>query len=169
MSKATLSVVMSSYNYGSYIGAALEAILSQSFRPSEVIIVDDASTDNSIEVIDQFIRRDPVVKLVRNEKNMGVFFTGNLGISLATGDYLYGAAADDKVLPSFFEKSITLLEQHPQAGLCSTDMAYIDRQGHRTGEYHAADFNHAAGLSPSSYEPRAARAAPAPTTAACRE
>jgi len=149
MRDAALSVVMSSYNYGSYIGDALDAILSQSFRPYEVIIVDDASTDNSAEVINEFVRRDPIVKLVRNERNMGVHFVTERGISLATGDYIYGAAADDRILPTFFEKSIDLLEQYPQAGLCSSDMAYIDVQGNRTGEYRAADIAQASFLSPS--------------------
>jgi len=51
----TLSVMMTNYNYGRYIAEALEAILTQSFQPKEVILVDDASTDNSIEVINEFL------------------------------------------------------------------------------------------------------------------
>lgn len=140
---------MSSYNYGSYIGDALEAILSQSFRPLEVIVVDDASTDNSVEIINEFARRDPIVKLVRNEQNMGVHYVGQLGINLATGEYLYGAAADDRILPGFFEKSMKLLAQYPEAGLCSTDMGHLDGQGNFIGEYRAGVVDRAAFLAPS--------------------
>jgi glycosyltransferase involved in cell wall biosynthesis len=148
MSKPTLSVIMSSYNYGQYIGEALEAIVSQSLRPFEVIVLDDASTDNSVEIIKEFARRDPIVKLVRNEQNLGVLEVMKLGISLATGEYLYGAAADDRVLPGFFEKSVNLLAQYQQAGLCSTDMGLFDEQGNITGEYRAAKIAESSFLSP---------------------
>src|SRR5205807_3755404 len=149
MKMGTLSVVMSSYNYGSYIGDALEAILSQSFRPMEVIVVDDASTDDSADVVNQFARRDPIIKLVRNERNMGVHYVAEKGINLACGEYLYGAAADDRILPGFFEKSMRLLEQYPEAGLCSTDIGYINAQGHIVGEYRAGVVDQTSFLSPS--------------------
>jgi glycosyltransferase involved in cell wall biosynthesis len=148
MSKATLSVVMSSYNYGQYIGEALEAIVGQSLRPFEVIVLDDASTDNSVEIINEFVRRDPIVKLVRHERNLGVLEVMKVGISLATGEYLYGAAADDRILPRFFEKSVSLLEQYPQAGLCSADMGCLDKDGNDIGEYRAGVVEQASFLSP---------------------
>src|SRR4051812_21669960 len=122
MSRSSLSVVMPNYNHSHYIGEALEAILGQTFRPMEVIVVDDASTDNSVEVIEQFVRRDSAVRLLRNEQNSGPVPTVNLGLKQASGDYVYTMAADDKILPTFFEKSMNLLAQYPQAGLCSADM-----------------------------------------------
>jgi glycosyltransferase involved in cell wall biosynthesis len=126
MRNPTLSVIMSNYNHAKYIGEALEAILSQSFRPIEVIVIDDASTDNSVEIIEQFVKRDPIVHLIRNEKNMGVVYNANKLLELAKGDYVYFAAADDKILPGFFEKSMNLLMQYPQAGLCCSDPVYFD-------------------------------------------
>jgi glycosyltransferase involved in cell wall biosynthesis len=112
---------MCSYNYGHFIGEALEAILSQSYRPTEVIVVDDASTDNSVDVIREFARRDTNVRLFRNERNMGVVFTANKGFGYASGEYVYFASADDRILPGFFEKSMNLLTRYPQAGLCCSD------------------------------------------------
>ena len=129
MEKHTLSVVVPNYNHAHYIGEALEAVLSQSFRPLEVIVVDDASTDNSIEVIEAFTRRDSIIRLLRNERNMGVIFTGHRGLEHTSGDYVYFAAADDKVLPGLFEKCMNLLSQYPQAGLCSSNAMIIDEQG----------------------------------------
>jgi len=117
----SLSVIISNYNHAQYITNALEAILSQSYRPLEVIIIDDASVDNSVEVIQQFVERDPRVRLIRNERNMGNIYNVNKFIQFTQGDYIYAAASDDMVLPGFFEKSMSLLEQYPQAGLCSTD------------------------------------------------
>ena len=126
MRNIALSVIMPNYNYAHYIGEALEAILSQSFRPREVIVVDDGSTDDSVAVIEQFARRDSVVHLLRNGQNMGVVFAANRGLEHATGDYVYFAAADDKVLPGLFKKSMELLSQYPQAGLCCSDYFYME-------------------------------------------
>ncbi|MEE9605051.1 MAG: glycosyltransferase family 2 protein [Candidatus Scalindua sp.] len=74
MRKNTLSVVMPNYNYSQHVGETLEAILDQSFRPLEVIVVDDGSTDNSIEIIESISKRDPIVRLLKNEQNMGCLF-----------------------------------------------------------------------------------------------
>jgi glycosyltransferase involved in cell wall biosynthesis len=117
----TLSVIMPNYNHGQLIGTALEAILNQSFKPLEVIVIDDASTDNSVDVIQEFARRDTNVRLFRNERNMGVVFTANKGFGYASGEYVYFASADDRILPGFFEKSMNLLTRYPQAGLCCSN------------------------------------------------
>ncbi|MEW6419823.1 MAG: glycosyltransferase [Nitrospirota bacterium] len=126
MSKPTLSVIMPNYNHAHYIREALEAILSQSYRPLEVIVVDDASTDNSVEIIEQFVKRGPIVRLIKNEKNMGAVHTAQKLLNFARGGYIYGASADDKILPGFFEKSMNLLSQYPQAGLCCSDPVFFD-------------------------------------------
>lgn len=117
-----LSVIMPNYNHAHYIGEALEAILGQSFKPSEVIVVDDASTDDSVNVIEKFVKRDPTVRLFKNEYNMGVLSSLNRGLQYASGDYIYFTAADDKVLPGLFAKSIEMLELYPQSGLCCSDI-----------------------------------------------
>lgn len=130
---ATLSVVISNYNHSKYLPEALQAILGQSRRPVEVIVIDDCSTDNSVEVIEDFARRDPIVRLFRNERNKGVIFSTNRGLSLATGDYIYFGAADDRICPGLFEKSMGLLAEHPQAGLCSALLQLIGPDGEDKG------------------------------------
>ena len=122
MSKPTLSVIIANYNHASHIGKALDAILSQSFLPAEVIVVDDGSTDNSVEVIDEFRKMYNIITLARNDKNRGVTFSNGRGLESASGDYVYFASSDDMVLPGFFEKSMELLSQYPQAGLCHTEL-----------------------------------------------
>lgn len=104
----------------------MEAILSQSLRPDEIIVVDDGSTDNSVEIIEKYVNRDPIVRLLRNDKNMGVVFTTNRGIKNACGDYIFLNAADDKAFPGLFEKSMNLLARYPQAGLCYADFIVLD-------------------------------------------
>ncbi|MBC8236201.1 glycosyltransferase family 2 protein [bacterium] len=134
MGNGTLSVTMPNYNHAHYIGEAIESILSQSFRPLEVIVVDDGSTDNSVAIIEQFARRDPTVRLLQNEQNMGSIFSVNRALEHASGDYVCFQSADDKVLPGFFEKSMRLLGQYPQAGICSSRVLLINEQGREVGE-----------------------------------
>lgn len=122
----SLSVIMFNYNHAKLIGEALEAIFSQSYRPVEVIVTDDASTDNSLRIIEYFVRQNPVVRLIKREKNMGAAYNIKTFHELPMGDYVYSAAADDRILLNFFEKSMTLLSRYPQAGLCCSDPIFFD-------------------------------------------
>ena len=133
MNQGTLSVIISNYNHAHYITEALEAILTQSCRPLEVIIIDDGSTDDSVEVIQGIALRDPIVHLYLNEQNQGIWYSANRGLSLAIGEYVYFAAADDRICPGFFEKSMGLLTQYPQAGLCSALLQLMGGHGEDKG------------------------------------
>lgn len=130
-----LSVIMPNYNHARFLPESLEAILLQTVRPMEIIIIDDASTDNSPDIINAYAQKEPCIRFIRNEKNMGTLYNATRLLKLATGDYLYGAAADDKIMPGFFEKSMKLLEQNPQAGLCSTLSVSIDEMGKCKGVF----------------------------------
>lgn len=133
MNRGALSVIVCNYNHAHFLPEALQSILDQSYRPLEVIVIDDASTDNSVEVIEAFVRTDPIVRLYRNERNQGAFAAANQGLHLATGDYVYWGAADDRVLPGFFEKSMDMLAQYPQAGVCSALLQLISEEGEDKG------------------------------------
>ena len=124
--QSTLSVIIPNYNHAHYISEQLQAILEQSFRPIEVIVIDDGSTDNSVEVIKSFAQQDPIVRLFCNQQNKGVVFSLNRGLELASGDYIYCCSADDRVLPCLFMKSMSLLAQYPEAGLCCSHPAFLD-------------------------------------------
>jgi len=110
------SVVVPNYNHAQYLPRCLDALLHQTVPPHEVIVIDDASKDNSLEVLEAYARQHPLLKVVRNEQNQGVCFTLNRGLALATGDYVCFPAADDEVLPCLFENLLPLLAQHPNAG-----------------------------------------------------
>ena len=116
----SLSAIVPNYNHGKFLDKSIPAILHQSVPPAEIIVLDDASTDNSVEVIQRLAAQYPLIRLVRNEKNLGVMPNLNKGLELARSDYIYIGSADDEVQPGLFEKSLPLLAKHPQAAFsCS--------------------------------------------------
>jgi Glycosyl transferase family 2/HEAT repeats len=126
MKPQTLSVVMPNYNHGHFLGQSLGAILEQTFRPLEVIVVDDGSTDDSVKTVSRLAARHANLRLLRNERNRGVCDSIQRGIEACSGDYVYCTSADDLVLPGFFEKSMNLLARHPEAGLCCAHCSTLD-------------------------------------------
>ncbi|MCS6852488.1 MAG: glycosyltransferase family 2 protein [Gemmataceae bacterium] len=121
-----MSVLLANYNHAAYVGDAIRAILAQNYRDFELIVIDDGSTDNSREVIAAAVGGDPRAMVIHNERNLGLFASIERGLKLASGEFLYWAAADDLILVDFFEKTMALLEAHPQAGLCCSDPAQLD-------------------------------------------
>jgi len=126
MALPTLSAIIPNYNHGHCIGRALHAYLAQSVRPKEIIVIDDASTDDSVDVVEALTKQEPIVRLLRNEKNLGTHPAANRGIDHASGDYVHVTASDDEVLPGFVEQSLRALSQYPQAGLCWSDNMTYD-------------------------------------------
>ncbi len=108
-----LSVVVANYNQAHYLPGTLEELENQSVRPLEVIVVDDASTDNSRAVVEDFAAAHSYVRLVRQVKNLGVNATFNRGLEEAAGDYVYFFSADDHVTPDFAKTYLSLLAAHP--------------------------------------------------------
>lgn len=132
MELPSLSVIIPNYNHARYIGRALEALLCQSVQPSEIIVIDDGSTDDSVAVISEFLSRGSIVQLLKNETNRGVEASISRGLTHACGDYLYWTSSDDQVLPGFVERSLAVLARYPQAGLVWSDnMTYEPATGMR--------------------------------------
>jgi glycosyltransferase involved in cell wall biosynthesis len=137
MRQPTVSIILPNYNHARFLPVALQAILSQTWRPLEVLVIDDGSTDNSVEVIEQFAGRDSIIRLIRNERNRGVAYSQNRGVALASGAYLLVSAADDYIMPGFLERSLSLLERYPHAGLSCCDSALLDENSGTMREYKA--------------------------------
>ncbi len=112
-----ISVVLANYNHAHYLPRCLQGMLEQPVLPYEIIAIDDCSKDNSMEVLQEYAKKHPVLKVFKNEKNLGVWGTQNRGIQLATGDYIVFPAADDELKPRIFELAVKMLKQYPQAGV----------------------------------------------------
>lgn len=110
--KPILSVYMPVFNASPYLSQSIESILSQTYTNFEFIIIDDASTDNSWQIIKKYARLDKRLRIYQNKLNLGVSLTSNIAISYARGKYLARMDADDISLPSRFEKQINFLKQN---------------------------------------------------------
>ena len=122
----SLSVVMPNYNHSRFLPISLAAIAKQSIPADEIIVIDDASTDNSLEVLEGLARQYPSLKVLRNPVNLGVAGAVNRALEAATGDFICLEGADDEVMPGFFEKTVPFLAGHPDAGLCAGICRMID-------------------------------------------
>jgi glycosyltransferase involved in cell wall biosynthesis len=125
-SDATLSVVLPNYNHSKLIERALRALTTQETAPDEIIVIDDASTDDSARVIERFAVNSPAVKLLRNAQNLGVIPTLERGLRTSRGKYVYFAAADDFVLPGFFQNALQRLEANPDLSLFCGEAVLVE-------------------------------------------
>jgi GT2 family glycosyltransferase len=128
-----VSALIPNYNHARYLPQALEAVLSQPGELARVIVIDDGSTDGSLDLLQDYAARHPVMTVLQNPVNMGVVKTMNRLLHLAESEYVYFGAADDFVLPGFFAKCLRRLEEHPTAGLCSANSLLIDADGRLIG------------------------------------
>ncbi len=131
-----ISVVMSTYNTElKMLQQAVESILSQTFREFEFIIIDDGSTDESVDYLNQL--QDERIRLIRNPVNIGLTKSLNIGLKAAKGKYIARMDADDISLPQRFEKQYAYMEAHPNVILCGARIASFNK-----------DPSHPVGISP---------------------
>ena len=114
-----VSIVMAVYNGERYLREALESVLAQSFEAFECVIVDDASTDKTPEILAEYAARDARVRVFRNEKNRKLAQSLNRGVAQARGKYIARMDADDICLRDRLERQYAFMEQHPEIGVAS--------------------------------------------------
>lgn len=118
----TVSVLLCNYNDGRYLPDSLGAICCQTRPPDEVIVLDDGSTDNSLEIIESFARHYPFIRVLRNERNRGLLYSINRALSEARCDFIVWAAADDRLMPDFVQRNAQWLSEYP-AGMSFSRLA----------------------------------------------
>jgi glycosyltransferase involved in cell wall biosynthesis len=127
-----VSIVLPNYNYARYLDERIQSLLNQTYSDFELIILDDASTDNSVEVIEKYTD-DPRVKTKFYSENSGLpYKRWNDGADLAEGEYLLIAGADDSCHPTLLEKLVEQLDAYPFVGLAFSQSWGIDGEGNRT-------------------------------------
>lgn len=135
---ATLAVIIPNYNHGTQLRELLHSLLSQSRLPDEIVVVDDGSTDNSVEIIEELAKQHLLIKLYRNKQNRGVVYTLNRALEMTACDYVTFPSADNMVLPGMYESAMSILSEHPEAGLCCSDPIYFEE---KTGKMDKQELN----------------------------
>jgi glycosyltransferase involved in cell wall biosynthesis len=121
-----VSVILTSYNHARYLRSAIESVLSQTFPDFELIVWDDASTDESWEIINSY--KDERIRAFRNPVNM---HRGNInrGLEQAQGEYIAIHHSDDVWKPEKLEEQVAILDSQPEIGAVFSDVIVIDEQG----------------------------------------
>jgi glycosyltransferase involved in cell wall biosynthesis len=114
----TVSVLMCVFNGEKYLREAIDSILCQTFTDFEFIIINDKSTDRSVDIIRSYA--DPRIRLYSNESNIGLTKSLNKGIDLAKGKYIARMDADDISLPDRLATQVEFMESNPHIGVCGT-------------------------------------------------
>ena len=127
-----ISVILSVYNGEKYLREAIESILNQTFGDFEFIIVNDGSTDSSREIIQSY--NDKRIKILNNEKNIGLTRSLNKALKQARGKYIARQDADDISLPNRFKEQIKYFFEHPEVALLGTSIYIIDEYGKIVGK-----------------------------------
>lgn len=119
-----ISIITASYNYANYIAETIQSVLNQTYQDWEMLIIDDGSTDNSIEVIQKYCEKDSRIKLYTHENNTnkGLKQTLLLGISKAQSDWIVFLESDDLIKEDYLEKKVAIAQKYPDLGIIFNDV-----------------------------------------------
>lgn len=120
------SILIANYNNGSFFKDCFDSIMNQTYQDFEVIIVDDASTDNSVEVIEKLISKDSRFKLFHNEKNSGCGYTKRRSAELANGVICGFVDPDDAITPNALEVMVEVFKANTTASIVSSKLLFTD-------------------------------------------
>lgn len=139
-----VSVIIPNYNHAAFLKQRIDSVLTQTYPHSELIILDDYSTDNSREVIEQYRQHPKVSHIVYNEENSGSPFKQWIkGIALSKGDWIWIAESDDYCLPHLLSELVNAVQKCPDAVLSYCQSFEVDGKGKVAGDllWHVADLD----------------------------
>ena len=132
MTEPLVTIVITSYNYARCVGDAISSALGQSYRNLDVLVLDNASTDASLEVISAF--HDERLRVVVHPENIGIQRNHNYGIREARGEYVVFLSADDMLLPTLIEDSLAFRRANPEIDIPYFSISVADDAGN-VGDY----------------------------------
>jgi len=129
----SVSVIMSTYNCADTIRESVDSILNQTFRDFEFIIVDDGSKDSTYSILIQYAKKDDRIKILKNQKNLGLTRSLNRAIKQARGVIIARQDADDVSLPQRFAKQMKYFHKNPKYSMLGTNFIAINESGREIG------------------------------------
>jgi glycosyltransferase involved in cell wall biosynthesis len=131
--KPLVSVIIPCYNAVAFIKKAILSVTAQSYKDLEIIVVNDCSVDSSLSILKQLQAQDDRIKILENEKNIGISQTLNKGIENSNGNYIARMDADDICFETRIEKQVAFLEAHKDVAICGGNYVRINEHGKVTG------------------------------------
>jgi glycosyltransferase involved in cell wall biosynthesis len=120
-----LTIGIPVYNGEKFLEEKITSILNQDFVDFELIISDNASTDSTKEICNNFVTKDKRIRFFSHKKNLGVTWNFDFILKKARGEYFMWTATDDKILPEFYEKNIEILEKNPNIACSASQVKYF--------------------------------------------
>ena len=128
-----LSVTVTNYNYARFLPTALDSILAQTYTDYELVVVDNASTDGSLEILREYAARDPRIRLVEHETNIGALANLRESVERCRGRYRVHVDADDWIIsPTAFERQMAMVDAHPDITLVYSHLTMFGPDGAKT-------------------------------------
>jgi hypothetical protein len=126
---ASIDIVVPCYKYGHFLRDCVTSVLNQNIHDVRVLIIDDASPDNTAEVGTELAKEDSRVTFSRHSTNQGHIATYNEGIEWVSADYMVLLSADDYLLPGALIRSVTIMDEHPEVGFTFGTAVTLDDCG----------------------------------------
>ncbi|MGI6722761.1 MAG: glycosyltransferase family 2 protein [Arcobacteraceae bacterium] len=134
MQNKLVSVIIPVYNVEKFVQEAIESIQNQTYNNLEIIVIDDCSTDNTYNIVENLAQSDERIKLFKNEKNLKIVKTLNRALSLANGEYIARMDGDDISALDRIEQKVRFLEENKEFDLVGCSMKAIDIDGKQIGQ-----------------------------------
>ncbi|MFT8719497.1 glycosyltransferase family 2 protein [Acetobacter sp.] len=122
----SFSVIITTYNAEKFVSRAINSVLEQTYPAHEIIIVDDCSTDQTIELIERNFSSNPTIRIIRQPQNGGPAAARNAGIQAASADWIATLDADDAYAPIRLQRLAALIDRHPDADMVADDLTFYD-------------------------------------------
>ena len=124
-----ISLIVPVYNVAEFLPACIESVLAQTFRDFELILIDDGSTDNSLQVLREYEKKDARIRVIEQE-NAGVSAARNAGLDAARGDYIGFVDSDDEILPEMLSDMIAASTEHDADVVCCAFGRIVGEEKH---------------------------------------
>ena len=142
-SSPKVSIIIPCFNQCKYIGEAITSAINQTYANIEIVIINDASTDDSKSIIENFAQKYKNIVFLNNEENKGVVYSRNTAIDAACGEYILPLDGDDKIEPTYVEKAVKILQNNPKIGIVYCN---VERFGIKTKKWKNTGFEESAFL-----------------------
>lgn len=133
-----VSVIIPCFNQAKYLEDAINSVLNQTYKNIEIILINDASTDNTKEIAKKYLNKVDNFVFIDNKTNLGLSSSRNIGISNSSGEYILPLDADDEIKPTYIEKAVSILDSNEKIGIVYSKAEFF---GVISGEWELPAYN----------------------------